>query len=103
MEPGQINLVARLRSRIADNERRSAGACQTIPFGVPAIDARLNGGLSRGALHEVTGSGFGGWHGAAATLWLAGVLGRTEGPVLWCLRTRDLFAPALAGVGLHPD
>jgi protein ImuA len=26
-----------------------------------------------------------------------------EGQVLWCLRARDLFAPALAGVGLHPD
>ena len=25
------------------------------------------------------------------------------GPVLWCLRGRDLFAPALARVGLHPD
>ena len=24
-------------------------------------------------------------------------------PVLWCLHSRDLFAPALARVGLHPD
>jgi protein ImuA len=26
-----------------------------------------------------------------------------QGPVLWCLRGCDLFAPALARVGLHPD
>ena len=26
-----------------------------------------------------------------------------QGPVLWCLHSRDLFAPALARVGLHPD
>ena len=23
--------------------------------------------------------------------------------MLWCLKSRDLFAPALASVGLHPD
>ena len=33
---------------------------------------------------------------------VAGGLARMDGPVLWCLRQRDLFAPALAGVGLHP-
>ena len=38
-----------------------------------------------------------------AVLFVAGVLARIDGTVLWCLRTRDLFAPALAGAGLHPD
>jgi len=33
----------------------------------------------------------------------AGILARLPGPVLWCLRTRDLFAPALCRIGLHPD
>ena len=32
-----------------------------------------------------------------------GVVARLAGPVLWCLRGRDLFAPALARIGLHPD
>jgi len=36
-------------------------------------------------------------------LFTAGVLARLKGPILWCLRARDLFAPALAGAGLHPD
>ncbi len=38
-----------------------------------------------------------------AVLFVAGVLALLDGTVLWCLRTRDLFAPALAGAGLHPD
>lgn len=31
------------------------------------------------------------------------LLARVPGSVLWCVRSRDLFAPALALVGLHPD
>jgi hypothetical protein len=33
----------------------------------------------------------------------AGILARLPGPVHWCVHSRDLFAPALARVGLHPD
>jgi protein ImuA len=42
-------------------------------------------------------------HSACAALFAAGILARLKGPVLWCLKGRDLFAPALASVGLHPD
>jgi protein ImuA len=42
-------------------------------------------------------------HSACAALFVAGILARLKGPVLWCLKSRDLFAPALASVGLHPD
>jgi protein ImuA len=31
------------------------------------------------------------------------VAARTVGKVLWCVTRKDLFAPALAQVGLHPD
>jgi protein ImuA len=37
-----------------------------------------------------------------ATLFVAGIFACT-GPVLWCLRGRDPFAPALPRVALHPD
>jgi len=37
---------------------------------------------------------------AAATLFVAGILARLEGPVMWCAMGRDLFAPGLACVGL---
>ncbi len=76
-----------------------------IPFGVPPLDAALpGGGLARGALHEVAGSGPEVEHAAAAALFVGGILARLPGPpVLWVLQQADLFAPALAGVGLHPD
>jgi protein ImuA len=68
------------------------------------VDNRLpNGGLARGHLHEAIEAGAASQYAGLATLFVAGILARMPGPVLWCLRGRDLFAPALARVGLHPD
>ena len=36
-------------------------------------------------------------------LFAVGILARTHGQILWCVSRRDLFAPALAQAGLHPD
>lgn len=99
---GQSAILDELRARIAtiegDGPRRS-----TIPFGIGAIDSRLpGGGLATGALHEVAG-GTDLADDASATIFIAGILARIDGPVLWCLRWRDLFAPALHLAGLHPD
>lgn len=103
MDQQQPDLIASLRARIASSERGAFAARRVIPFGIPALDVHLRGGLARGALHEIAGGGLGALHAPAAALFLAGVLARIEGPVLWCFRALDLFAPALAGVGLHPD
>ncbi len=93
-----------LRSRIARLERRPAARTGVLRFGVPAIDQHLpGGGLLAGALHEVAGEGADIEHGAAAALLLAGLLARRRGPVLWAVTRHDLFAPALAAAGLHPD
>jgi protein ImuA len=93
-----------LRRQVRLIETADATLRQVLPFGVPAIDDRLpGGGLAVGALHEVAGGADGALHGAAAARFAAGILARSEGPVLWCLRQRDLFAPALAQVGLPPD
>lgn len=95
-----------LRARIALIERAGRGGAgrAALPFGAAAIDARLpGGGLALGALHEASGAGPDLAHAAAAALFAAGVLARLRGPVLWCLARRDLFAPALAGAGLHPN
>ena len=91
-----------LRARIAQIE--GAGVRHgTIPFGVEAMDSRLpGGGIATGALHEIAGSPDLA-DDASATIFLAGILARVEGPVFWCLRWRDLFAPALHLAGLHPD
>jgi protein ImuA len=59
--------------------------------------------LPLGSLHEVGPGGRGLEHGAAAILFTAGILARLKGPVLRCLASRDLFPPAQARAGLHPD
>src|SRR5450631_4262395 len=96
--------LARLRVQIARIERSTApAAAKAVPFGIEALDLTLPaGGLARGALHEAAGAGPDTEHGAAAALFLAGVLARMAGPVLWVQQRPDLFAPGLACAGLHP-
>jgi protein ImuA len=98
--------LAELRQRVARMERRPGGAASgrsAVQLCVPEIDAALpGGGLASGALHEVAGSGPEIEHGAAATLFVAALLARMRGPVLWVMQQADLFAPALAGMGLSP-
>lgn len=93
-----------LRERIAHLEGGAARKSVVLPFGVSAIDERLpGGGLSYGALHEIAGGGAGTVDGAAAALFAAGIAARAKGKVLWCLTRPDLFFPAIAQAGLHPD
>jgi protein ImuA len=97
-------ILAELRERIKRLEAGSAHERSALPFGIPRIDEVLpGGGLAQGALHEVAGGGEGAIHGAAASLFAAGIAARTQGKVLWCVTRRDLFAPALAQAGLSPD
>lgn len=101
---GVLDVICDLRERIASLEGGSAKRAGTLAFGVPEIDAALpGGGLAHGALHEFAGGGSGTVDGAAAALFVAGIAARTKGPVIWCLTRPDLFFPALAQVGLHPD
>lgn len=98
----QASIIAELRARIAEVEGTTRRG-EVCPFGVAAIDAHLpGGGLATGVLHEIAGSPELA-DDACATIFLAGILARLEGPVFWCLRWRDLFAPALHLAGLHPD
>jgi protein ImuA len=93
-----------LRQKIRRIEAGDRVARGVLPFGVTDIDERLpGGGLALGALHEVAGGANGALDGAAAALFAAGILARTHGQILWCINRRDLFAPALAHAGLHPD
>jgi protein ImuA len=87
---------------------RAHGGCRlqqpALPFGVPGLDVALpGGGLALGCLHEVIEAGPAAEYAATSGLFVAGILARLRGPVLWCLRWRDLFAPALSRVGLQPD
>ena len=104
MSSGRSIVIEELRTRLDCLEAERVGLRTTLPFGVAEIDDRLpGGGLLLGALHEVSGGEGDMAYGAAAALFVAGVLARLSGPVLWCLMRPDLFAPALASVGLHPD
>ena len=76
----------------------------SLPFGIHAVDSRLRGnGLAIAALHELAGASSSMNDNAAATLFAAGIAARRAGDggtVLWVLKCRDLFAPALALAGL---
>ena len=96
--------IAELRRTLERMESHAGAGLGALPFGIPAIDERLPwGGLALGHLHEVMEGGPASEYAGLATLFAAGILARLSGPVLWCLRGRDLFAPALSRVGLHPD
>ena len=98
----QAEILSNLRAQIAQIEGigRHHGV---LPFGIDSIDRQLpGGGIALGALHDVAGSAELA-DDAAATIFLAGILARVEGTIFWCLRWRDLYAPALHLVGLRPD
>ncbi len=101
---GRRHLLADLREQV---ERIAGGATRrrlVVPFGLSALDRRLpGGGLALGCLHEFAGATPAFEHAAAPISFAAGILARLEGPILWCLARRDLFAPGLAGLGLVPE
>jgi protein ImuA len=93
-----------LRQRVRLLERPAARHAGTLPFGVAEIDAHLpEHGLPVAALHEVSGGGEDAGPAASATLFVAGILGRLQGTVLWCAGAGDIFGPGLACAGLPPD
>jgi protein ImuA len=101
---GHNAALSDLRRRIVALDRSARARRPALAFEVEAVDSHLPwGGLPLGTLHEFAEGGLEAEHVAAATLFIGGCLARLKGSVLWCLRGRDLFAPALASVGLHPD
>lgn len=104
MAAARKHVIADLRERIAALEGGVVKRVDCLPFGVPEIDGVLpGGGIAFGAIHEFAGGGSGTVDGAAAALFAAGIAARTKGKVVWCLTRPDLFFPALAQSGLHPN
>jgi protein ImuA len=96
--------IADLRRTLERLESHDRHAAAVLPFGISCVDGHLpNGGLTLGHVHEVSEGGAASQYAGLATLFTGGIIARIPGPVLWCLRGRDLFAPALARIGLHPD
>lgn len=93
------SVLADLRNTVACLQSRNVR--EALPFGITAVDGHLpNNGLALGALHEISDGGAEAWRASLSPLFAAGILARLKGPVLWCLHSRDLFAPAIARVGL---
>ncbi len=97
---------AALREVSPPEEEPQAPSAETrlrlpLAFGVPALDTRLrDGGLVRGALHEVSDSGDNVVDSVAAALFAEGIAARAGGAVLWCVGKPDLFAPVAGQAGL---
>ncbi|MFN4088558.1 MAG: ImuA family protein [Alphaproteobacteria bacterium] len=80
-----------------------------IALGAPAIDAHLNGGLTRRALHEIYAAGTA--DAAAAAGFAAALASRAAGrrPLLWArldalaAESGGMHGPGLADIGLAPD
>src|SRR3954451_25154820 len=98
---GRRLLLADLQARIAHLERGSRRPCETLRFGIAALDAHLPAhGLHLGLLYEVVKDAAVACHAATSRFFVAGILARLNAPVLWCLPRQDLYAPGLASVGL---
>ena len=104
-------LLPELRERVRRIERSRLAIHGVLPFGVASIDRVLpDGGLARGALHEILGAGGDEEDGALAAAFAAGILGRLaaqrslagDSMVLWCLPRPDLYGPGLVAHGLDP-
>ncbi|MFD2248699.1 protein ImuA [Pseudochelatococcus lubricantis] len=111
----EVSALRELRAVIAGIEGRSGGSAAArrraiLPFGETAIDGHLPGGaegnpergLRIGGLHEACGAGRDAGAAAAPALFVASIVGRLGGDVLWCARSIDVFPAALAAVGLEP-
>lgn len=98
----QIDRLARPRG--LPGQASQDGAAGTLPFGLAPLDHHLpGGGLARAALHDISGGGCDAQHAASAAGFAAGILGRLDGPVMWCRQRDDLYPPGLAACGLSPQ
>jgi protein ImuA len=86
--------IARLQTTDAATRRLT-----TLKFGLPAIDDLLPSQGLQSALHEAGGGGAETERGAAAALFLAGILARQKGTILWVQERPDLFARPLLASG----
>jgi protein ImuA len=103
-----MSTLATLRARIERIETHGAATPNRIALGHREADATLQGGLVRGALHEVFAEG--GRHGTAATGFIAGLTARVTArrPLVWVrqdfceLEAGSLSMHGLAELGLDP-
>ncbi|GBQ24156.1 protein imuA [Gluconacetobacter sacchari DSM 12717] len=94
-----------LREQVARIERQHAAphVSGTLPTGTPAIDTHLGGGLRRGAVHEIVGTGADRVTGVRPTRFVATILARAAGHIVWVRGAgTDLCLTGLRQLGLSP-
>src|SRR3984893_10743749 len=108
MTSARMSTLATLRGSIERLERhRGAYAPDRVALGHADADAMLQGGLALGAMHEVFAEGR---HSAAATGFVAGLMGRAAArrPLVWIrqdfaeIESGALLMSGLAELGLDP-
>lgn len=108
MTSARKSTIASLRGTIGGLEGSAEDALQRAALGHADADATLQGGLVRGALHEVFAEGS--HHNGAATGFIAGLAHRLAGrrPLLWVRQdfaereTGELSMSGLNELGLDP-
>jgi len=105
----QADLEA-LRRKVSQLERGSSPvASGRFSLGEPAIDAALQGGLVRGALHEIFPAGTADEPSASAFAVALALRAATTRPILWIrqdfagVETGEVYAPGLVELGLSPE
>ena len=98
------SILSDLRRAVQVLEGDARRHADILPFGVEALDSRLEGaGLQVSALHEVASAEASWQDDSAALLFASSIAARRAGSVLWVLDRRDLFAPGLYQAGLDPQ
>ncbi|MCX2561370.1 hypothetical protein OQ252_08190 [Acetobacter farinalis] len=104
MAPSHSDTLDLLRERIARmNTAPSGSMTHRLSTGVADIDARLGGGLEKGTVHEFFGAGSDRQVAAKPSRFVAAMLARTTGAVIWV--GEDYLDLCVAGVeqaGLNP-
>lgn len=102
MTHAKMDTLALLREKIRRIEGSEHPASGRLSTGVNAIDACLKGGLVRGALHEFFGAGSDRALAARPARFIASILARTDGPVIWASEDHlDLSAAGIRRSGLN--
>jgi protein ImuA len=103
MHQDKTDTLALLREKIRRMEAVQPLSTDRLPTGFAAIDAHLGGGLARGYVHDVFSAGRDNLSASRSAAFVAHVLARTTGPVIWASEDYpDLSAPGIRQSGLNP-
>ena len=103
MNQDKTDTLALLREKIRRMEAPPPVSADRLRTGFAALDAHLDGGLARGCVHEVFSTGRDSLYGSRSAAFVAHVLARTTGPVIWASEDYpDLSAPGIRQSGLNP-